>query len=71
MIEVASITKNEALQPCLQHSTPMIQNRNEFWDYYKQYGFEKTYKVFFENRYSFKHRVYRYVQRLIEKMKLL
>jgi coenzyme F420-reducing hydrogenase beta subunit len=71
LVEYAPITKDEALQPCLQHPTPMIPNRNEFWDYYKKHGFEKTYKHFFEERYSFKHQIYLRLKGLIEEIKLI
>lgn len=45
------ITKDEALQPCLLHTTKQNPLRDEFWEYYYKFGFEKTYKRFFaENK---------------------
>lgn len=42
-----TITKDEALQPCLCHVTKQSDRRGEFWKYYYENGFEKTYKNFF------------------------
>ena len=46
LIDVYEITKEEALQPNLQRPTPELKNRNDFWQYYYKYGFEKSYKKY-------------------------
>ena len=45
-LDLYEITKEEALQPNLQRPTPELKNRNDFWQYYYKYGFEKSYKKY-------------------------
>lgn len=42
-----NITKEEALQPCLCHTTKPSDKRDEFWDFYYKNGFENSYNRYF------------------------
>jgi len=42
-----NITKEEALQPCLCHTTKPSDKRDEFWDFYYKNGFENFYNRYF------------------------
>jgi len=42
-----SLSKEDALQPCLIHPTVQHPQRKEFWNFYQHYGFVKTYKKYF------------------------
>ncbi len=46
-IELFDITKKESEQPCLLGPTPVSPRRAEFWSFYQQHGFERSYKKFF------------------------
>lgn len=41
------VTKEQALQPCLQHAVAPNPKRSEFWSYYFKKGFKKSYKKYF------------------------
>lgn len=42
-----SISKDEAMQPCLRHQTAPNKEREQFWKYYHSCGFRKTYNLYF------------------------
>lgn len=43
------VTKEQSLQPCLQHVVTPNPKRSEFWDYYYKYEFKETYKKYFSD----------------------
>ncbi len=41
------LSEEEAMQPCLQYPPSVSPKRNEFWQYYHTYGFQKSYMRYF------------------------
>ena len=65
-----TISKEEAMQPCLQHSVVYDTKRVEkFWSFYLRNGFEKTYtKYFTSNFYNKRRRLLQKCKRIILKI---
>lgn len=47
VMDVWQITKEAAMQPCLENHVPKNPRRNLFWEYYRCHGFEAAYNEFF------------------------
>lgn len=52
IIDSCSISINTAMQPNLKAPTPPRKDRDSFWNYYYDYGFQKSYMRFFKTRVS-------------------
>lgn len=65
-----TLTKKEALQPCLISPTIQNKDRDTFWKYYHSHGFEKAYRKYFAiSNYVVFKRIFKMVLKAVHLMK--